>query len=84
MLNGDVRDPHFLHHYETGCCVDADGNFDRTIMEQNMAAALTQTGLLGDELAGEPSQNRWGTLSAHESEQVLGEMLHRIHPQCVE
>ena len=84
MLNGDVRDPNVLVHFENGCCVDENGFFDRDKIESNMATAITVTGLLGDELPGEPSKNRWGTLSEFAAEQCLGEMIHRIHPRCVD
>ena len=48
-----------------------------------MATCITAAGLLAEELAGEPSTNRWGCFSEHEAEECAGEVLHRIHPRIV-
>ena len=58
------------------------GNFSRAICVDKFLAAVVDGGALCDEIKGAPSKNRWGSLQEHESEQVLGDFLHKIFPQA--
>ena len=82
MLNGDIRQPVPVH-YESNCCVDSDGIFQRSICTSNFFNAVCNAGVLGTELTDEPSKNRWGSLAEHESEQVSGHCIHDLHTRSM-
>ena len=78
FLNGDIRSSRVVH-YETGCCVDAGGNFDLGICKDNVCNAISTAGLLADLVPGDASKNRWGSCQTHDAAQTAGEMFHQIH-----
>ena len=83
FLNGDLTMPTVVHH-EVGCCTDAEGHFSRAACVQNVANAVQQSGLLGGDLQGDVSKNRWGTAAEAESYQAAGYMFHQLQPRCYE
>jgi hypothetical protein len=82
MVNGPIWLPCAIH-YENNCCNDENGQFSRDICVDKYATACEDGGLLGDELSDVPSKNRWGSVSEHEAEQALGDLVHKFHARAL-
>ena len=77
MLNTDIRVPR-VAHIEVGCC---QGGIRKQL--ENTFAAIVESGILLGQPGALPSKIREGSMSAANSEQVAGDLIHNILPRCI-
>ncbi len=82
MANGNISYKQ-AQHYEDGCCVDAQGNHDRSISVSNFWAALHAVGLFGGSCFIERvAKSRWLSTSAVLTVIMAGFGIHMLLPRA--